>query len=65
MNICFDPALIDAIARTLAKCDGRFVSYSEWVGEVGELYREKAVAVISTLIRWESGICSGGLVPAP
>jgi hypothetical protein len=56
-----DPALIDAVARCMAKDDGKLVSATEWAGAVGSDYRRRAGSVIHTISNYQAGIRSGGL----
>jgi hypothetical protein len=56
-------ALVDAVARSLAKSDGRFIGAVEWVGEAGDVYRDKAFAALDTIRRFEAGNGTGGVSP--
>lgn len=55
------PQKIDAVARCLAKLDGKHVGAADWADAAGSMYRERAGAVLETIDRFDSGIRSGGL----
>jgi hypothetical protein len=63
MTTAANPFRVEAVARCLAKLDGKHVSSTEWRGEVGASYRRKAVEVIATLERYDEGLRSGGMPP--
>jgi hypothetical protein len=59
--ITTDARLIDAVARSLAKMDEKFVSAADWGGNIGDNYRVKAMAVLLVVENYNNGIRSGGL----
>lgn len=54
-------ARVDAVARCLAKIDGKFVGASQWAGDRGAAYHDAAERVLDTVDRFDSGVQSGGL----
>lgn len=51
----------DAVAQCLAIQDDRFISAADWQGQTGAQYRARALKVLETIERYDSGQRSGGL----
>jgi hypothetical protein len=60
----YDVGKIDAVARSLAFQDDRFIAAEQWAGRTGMLYRLKAVKILETIERYDAGQQSGGLPEA-
>lgn len=59
----YDAGKIDAVARSLAFQDDKFIAAAQWAGQTGVQYRLKALKVLETIERYDAGQQSGGLAP--